>query len=428
MNTQSPPHRLSIPYLTIIVMSWRNLWRNPRRSGIMLTAICVGVWAMIFMTALMRGMVEDMLKRGIDNLPGYVQIHHPDYLDDPSVANSVTAPNNQLLVLLNSPKIVLWYSRIKVPAVIASERDTRGILLHGIDPVKEAGTILRNATMIEGGFLTSDTDKGLVIGKKLLDRLETDVGKRVVIMSQTPDNEIAERGFRIVGVYQSDLSAQEEVNVFIASEVAQKLLAVEGLVSEVAVFGRDARNVTPLLHEIDTAIAEDSETGEIGEVKAESWDTIQPYLGSMVGMMDGFVLVWVIVIFLAMSFGLANTLVMAIYERIREIGLMMSLGMHPAMVMMQVLVESVFLLAIGLVAGNILALLSLHALKGGIDLSSMAEGLEMAGVGTELYPALFISDVLTANIVVWVLGILTCIYPAWRASRFDPIKALNKPT
>ncbi len=428
MNTQSPPHRLSIPYLTIIVMSWRNLWRNPRRSGIMLTAICVGVWAMIFMTALMRGMVEDMLKRGIDNLPGYVQIHDPDYLDDPSVDNSVTAPNNQLLALLNSPKIVLWYSRIKVPAVIASERDTRGILLHGIDPAKEAGTILRNATMIEGGFLTSDTDKGLVIGKKLLDRLETDVGKRVVIMSQTPDNEIAERGFRIVGVYQSDLSAQEEVNVFIASDVAQKLLAVEGLVSEVAVFGRDARNVTPLLHKIDTAIAEDSEIGEIGEVKAESWDTIQPYLGSMVGMMDGFVLVWVIVIFLAMSFGLANTLVMAIYERIREIGLMMSLGMHPAMVMMQVLVESVFLLAIGLVAGNILALLSLHALKEGIDLSSMAEGLEMAGVGTELYPALFISDVLTANIVVWVLGILTCIYPAWRASRFDPIKALNKPT
>ncbi|MFL0800089.1 MAG: ABC transporter permease [Agarilytica sp.] len=418
---------MSIPYLTIIVMSWRNLWRNPRRSGIMLAAICIGVWAMIFMTALMRGMVEDMLKRGIDNLPGYVQIHHPDYLDDPSIVNSMKAPADELLEKLNSPKIELWYSRIKVPAVIASERETRGILLHGIDPEREANTILRNATITEGKFLASDTDSGLVIGRKLLDRLETDVGKRVVVMSQTPDNTIAERGFRIVGVYQSDLSAQEDMNVFIARKVSQKLLGMEGFVSEVAVFGAavygvGTRDVEPLLSEFETVI------GNEEKIKAESWNTIQPYLSSMVGMMDGFVLVWVIVIFLAMSFGLANTFVMAIYERIREIGLMMSLGMHPAMMMIQVLIESVFLLLMGLVAGNALAFVSLHALKGGIDLSSMAEGLEMAGVGTELYPALFMSDVLTANVVVCVLGVLTCIYPAWRASRFDPIKALNKPT
>ncbi len=422
MDKCNPPRKISIPYLTIVVMSWRNLWRNPRRSGIMLAAICIGVWAMIFMTALMRGMVEDMLMRGIDNLPGYIQIHHPDYLDDPSVVNSMAAPNNELLALLNSVEISLWYSRIKVPAVVASERETRGILLHGIDPIKEASTLLRNFTIIEGRFLTSDMDKGVIVGKKLLDRLETDVGKRIVVMSQTPENEIAERGFRIVGVYKSDLSAQEDVNVFIASKIAQNLLNVDGLVSEVAIFGVDARDTVPLLHSIEAVIEES------GTIKAESWETIQPYLNSMVGMMDGFVLVWVIVIFLAMSFGLANTLVMAIYERIREIGLMMSLGMHPSMVMMQVLVESIFLLAIGLVAGNFLALISLNALKGGIDLSSMAEGLEMAGVGTELYPALFMNDVLTANIVVSVLGVLTCIYPAWRASRFDPIKALNKPT
>ncbi len=420
--------RRSIPILALTVMSWRNLWRNPRRSGIMLVAICIGVWAMIFMTALMRGMVEDMLKRGIDNLPGYVQIHHPNYLDDPSVVNSMGSPKGELRSLLNSPEVVTWYGRIKVPAVIASERETRGMLLHGIDPVKEGDTILRNAKVIHGRFLTSETDTGVFIGKKLLDRLETDVGKRIVIMSQTPNNVIAERGFRVVGVYQSDLSAQEESNVFIGRTVAQKLLGVEGFVSEVAVFGEDMRDVSPLLLSVNAMINKGSKTNGISGIEAEAWNTIQPYLGSMVGMMDGFVLVWVVVIFLAMSFGLANTLVMAIYERIREIGLMMSLGMHPAMVMVQILVESVFLLAIGLVAGNVLAFISLHALRGGIDLSSMAEGLEMAGVGTELYPALFMRDVLTANIVVCVLGVLTCIYPAWRASRFDPIKALNKPT
>jgi len=142
-------------------------------------------------------------------------------------------------------------------------------------------------------------------------------------------------------------------------------------------------------------------------------------------MMDGFVLVWVVVIFLALSFGLVNTLVMAVFERIREIGLMQALGMRPSMILYQILLESFLLLLIGLLLGNIVAIATIIPLQGGIDISVVAKGMEMMGSSSMLYPALKIEDMVLANVIVIILGLLTSILPAWRAASLDPIKALN---
>ena len=125
---------LGARFETILTLSWRNLWRNHRRTGIMLGAIAVGVWAMIFMTALMRGMVDDMLNQGIRNLPGHIQIQHPEFLDDPNVINSIDEPRGNLLATLQRDGSWRWAKRIRVPAVVASERESRGVNLIGIEP------------------------------------------------------------------------------------------------------------------------------------------------------------------------------------------------------------------------------------------------------------------------------------------------------
>jgi ABC-type antimicrobial peptide transport system permease subunit len=145
----------------------------------------------------------------------------------------------------------------------------------------------------------------------------------------------------------------------------------------------------------------------------------------MFNMMDGFVLVWVIIIFLALSFGLVNTLVMAIFERVREIGLIQALGMRPGLIVCQILLESLMLLLIGLGIGNGLALITIKPIESGLDISAVAEGMAMMGASSVLYPKLTVADLLLANSVVIVLGILTSILPAWRAARLDPIRALN---
>jgi ABC-type antimicrobial peptide transport system permease subunit len=142
-------------------------------------------------------------------------------------------------------------------------------------------------------------------------------------------------------------------------------------------------------------------------------------------MMDGFVLVWVIIIFLALSFGLVNTLVMAIFERVREIGLIQALGMRPSLIVYQILLESLLLLLIGLAIGNSLAIITVKPLESGLDISMVAEGMAMMGASSVLYPSLTLYDMVLANTVVIILGILTSILPAWRAAKLDPVRALN---
>jgi ABC-type lipoprotein release transport system permease subunit len=401
----------------VLTLSWRNLWRNHRRTGIMLGAIVVGVWAMIFMTALMRGMVDDMLNQGIHNLPGHIQVQHPAFLDDPSVVNSIAEPGDEFRSRLDQLGATSWATRIRVPGVIASERETRGINLIGIEPAAEGDISGLPALIDTGRFLESDQDQGLIIGARLVERLETRLGKRVVIMSQDPANNIRERGFRIVGIYRAKLPELEEFNVYVARGTLQRLLHIEGRVSQLILVGDDYRDIEPLYQRLRQVLP--------ATLEARPWYQIDSYLAAMFKMMDGFVLVWIIIIFLALSFGLVNTLVMAIFERVREIGLIQALGMRPSLIVYQILLESLLLLLIGLGIGNVLALVTIKPLQSGLDISAVAEGMAMMGASSVLYPKLMAADLLMANVVVIVLGIITSILPAWRAARLDPVRALN---
>ena len=402
----------------LIMLAWRNLWRNHRRTFIMLAAIAMGVWAMIFMTALTQGMVNEMVKDGISALPGHVQVHDPDYLDDPNITNLIPTPDSEIQRKFDAAGVVSWASRIKVPAVITSERESRGVTLLGIDPARERGLTFIDYDNIDGRFLEDVNDNGIVIGRKLAETLDTGVGKRVVIMSQDPDNDIADRGFRVVGLFGANVQGFEESYVFAGKATIQRLLGIDDRVTEVVAFGDDYRHVDPLFEQVSGLVD--------GGVVVRRWYELDRYLGTMLRVMDGFVLVWVVVIFLALSFGLVNTLVMAVFERIREIGLMLALGMKPSSILGQIIIESMLLLVIGLAIGNLLAVASIEPLKSGIDISILAEGMEMMGAASVLYPQLRTEDVILANVVVLLLGFFASLSPAWRASRLQPIEAITR--
>ena len=407
-------HRLRI----LTMLAWRNLWRNHRRTAIMLGAISIGAWAMIFMTALTQGMVNEMIRDGVSALPGHVQVHHPDYRDDPNITNLLPASDTEIAATFAPAGFNAWSSRIKVPAVITSEYDSRGITLLGIDPARERGMIFVDYDEVEGRFLESADDRGVVIGHKLANTLETDVGKRIVLMSQDPDNDVADRGFRVVGLFHANVEAFEETYVFAGKHTIQNMLRVGDYVTEIVVLGDDYRDVEDEYARVVELAGSD--------VEVLRWTELDTYLGTMLSVMDGFVLIWVIVIFLALSFGLVNTLVMAVFERVREIGLMLALGMKPGSILGQILVESMLLLVIGLSIGNLLAWLTIKPLESGIDISIVAEGMAMFGASSMLYPQLRMEDVVLANVVVLILGFLASLSPAWRASRYEPIEAITK--
>jgi ABC-type lipoprotein release transport system permease subunit len=248
--------------------------------------------------------------------------------------------------------------------------------------------------------------------------LDTGVGKRVVVMSQDPDNDIADRGFRVVGLFGAKIENLETTYIFSGKKTIQTLLQIGDHVTEAVAVGDDYRNVEPLYAEVVSIVDSD--------LVVSRWTELNSYLGTMLKVMDGFVLVWVIVIFLALSFGLVNTLVMAVFERVREIGLMLALGMKPSSILGQIVIESMLLLLIGLALGNVLAFASIAPLESGIDISMVAKGMEMMGASSVLYPQLRLQDVALANTVVLVLGFFASLSPAWRASRYQPIEAITK--
>jgi len=251
----------------------------------------------------------------------------------------------------------------------------------------------------------------------MMQRLETRLGKRVVMMSQDPENTIADRGFRVVGVFEADLESGEESVVYAGRDVIQTMLGMDSDVSEIAILGDDYRTPEALATRIRHVVSTNREV--------LSWLEIDPYLSTMMRVMNGFVLVWMVVIFLALSFGLVNTLMMAVFERVREIGLMRALGMRPSGIVYEVLMESLLLLSLGLVAGNVLAISSIIWLKDGIDFSAVSEGLEMMGATSVMYPVFQLPDLVLANIVVIGLGIITSLLPAWRAAQYRPVEALS---
>jgi ABC-type lipoprotein release transport system permease subunit len=398
-------------------LAWRNLWRHRGRTTVILFALALGIWSMVFMAALVRGSLEQQLDKAILNLTGHVQLHAPGYRDDPVIEHSMPAPTAALRAVLEGAGVSAWSPRVRVPAVVSSERESAGVTLVGIDPAREHGLSFIPGAVSAGRYLEGPDDPGILLGRKLAERLETQLGRRVVLMSQDADNQIADRGFRVVGIFDAEPEAVETGAVFAGRAVAQQMLQLGDAVSEIAVMTPERARLDALLQRLRVAAP---------TLDVQPWTTIEPLIVLTEKITNVILIIWYAIVFTAMSFGLVNTLLMAVYERTREFGLYQALGMPPRHILGQVLVESLILLACALALGNLGALATLAWLADGIDLSAFAEGFEMVGISAVLLPQASPGDVLLANALVFVLGLVASLYPAWRAARVVPVEAIAR--
>jgi len=400
----------------LLTLAWRNLWRHTRRTLMILFAFALGVWSMIVIAAISRGSMEQQLDKSILNLTGHIQLHVAAFRDDPVIEHRFELPA-AAEAALNSAEVTAWAQRVRAPGVVASERESAGVTLVGIEPTREHGLSFIATAVTEGRYLESVDDQGLLLGRKLAERLETGLGRRVVLMGQDVHNQVGDRGFRVVGIFETQPRQMEDSVVFIGRATAQQMLKLGDAVTEVAVMTDDRDRLDPLLGKL-RAVAP--------TLDIQPWTVIEPLLVLTQKVTDVILVIWYAIVFAAMSFGLINTLLMAIFERTREFGLFQSLGMPPRHIVGQVLVESLMLLALALVLGNLAAWATVASLKGGIDLTSVAEGMELIGVAPVIYPAWSAGDLAIANLLVFVLGLAASLYPAWRASRHVPVEALTR--
>ncbi len=401
----------------ILTLAWRNLWRHRGRTAAILFALALGVWSMVSLAALSRGSLEQQLTKAILHLTGHIQIHAPGYRDDPVIEHRFNSLTPEIAAALSRPEVTAWAARVRVPAVVASERESAGVTLVGIDPPRERSLSFIANAITEGRYLESAEESGVLLGRKLAERLETGLGRRVVLMSQDIHNDVADRGFRVVGIFDAEPEAVETNFVFIGRATAQQLLRLDDTVSEISLMTANRNRLDEILASLRSASP---------DLDVQPWTVVEPLLVLTEKIVNVILIIWYVIVFTAMSFGLVNTLLMAVFERTREFGLFQALGMPPRHILGQVLAESLILLGMALVAGNALAWGTVYWLEDGLDLSAFAQGFEMFGISPIIYPALTAGDIAAANVLVFVLGLVASLYPAWRAARHVPVEALTR--
>jgi len=408
---------MRLPLGLLVQLGWRNLWRHRRRNVLLLAAIFVAVAGVVLTNALIRGFQYDMMDDAVRNLTGHLKVMAPGYRDDPSISEGFELADGWRPEIPAS-NLLAWTERVRVPAVILSERETRGIVLLGVDPADEREISFLGDVTITGEPLTDVRDGRILLGAELIDQLDTAVGRRVVVITQGADGLNREAGFRIAGAFDAEGTALEKSFAFTGRARLQSLLDT-GSVTEVSVrLKRDA----------DSAAAGAELSREFTGLEVLSWRELEPLAAAMFQFADTAVLIWFIIMLVALSFGLVNTLITAVMERVREFGMLRAIGMRPGQVVVQVLIESLLIMLLGL-AGGIVAGMGLVAyFADGIDLSTWSAGVEMAGLRSVLVPRLLGEDLVLITILSLVLGALGSVYPAWRAVRIQPLDALRRGT
>lgn len=395
-------------------LAWRNLWRNPRRTLITLAVVAVGVWSILSFDVIFKAWGQSSLEESLRLLTGEGQIHAAGYLDDPGVGHSMPYPSGALLRTLNGPAVGAWAPRVRVPAIIQSEYRTRAITLLGVEPTAERRVSDLPGQMLAGRYLANDSEIGIVIGGDLAVKLKTRLGKRVIVMAQAADGHLAQVGLPIIGLFGNTTPAQDEY-AFVGLSAAQATLGLNGRLSEIAFDAGPHAKLTDTVAALQRAAP---------GLDTETWMALSPLAYTMQQFSTSYTAIWLMVMFVLMAIGIVNTQLMAVFERTREFGLLQALGMRPATIVAQVMLELALLIGVGVIAGIVLMAVTLLPFTNGLSLGFLAAGSEMAGGASVLYPRLDPVDTVVYATIVWVLGVLTTLWPARTAARTPPVVAM----
>jgi len=399
-------------------LAWRNLWRNPRRTLITLIVVSVAVWSILAFSALMTAWSQSSRDATLSLLIAQGQIHASGYMDDPNIDNLMPPPDAKLLAGLNSAQIGNWASRLQLPAVAQSEYKTLPVTFVGVDPAAEEKISSIPGKIIKGRYLNGPADDGVVIGRNMAKRLKTDLGRRIILMSSGTDGWLAEQSFDVVGIYDASQEF-EDTYVFTGRRAGQDFVGLDNQIAVIAFTVPDEAALAGVISALQAAAP---------GLDVRQWRDLSPILGAIDSTMGGVIFVWLGVMMVLISIGVINTQLMAVFERTSEFGLLQALGLGPHMVLMLVTLESALLIGLGVILGNILGLATVLFLSNGIDLSAFSQALEAFKSGNILYPKVAPMDYVIYPVIIWLLGVLVALWPAWRAQKISPVEAMRHAT
>lgn len=399
-------------------VSWRNVWRNKTRSMVIITAIALGVFAGVYTIAFMIGWVNQRIEAVINTEISHIQIHHPEYIETNDVHNYITDIKKIQASIEEKQNVEAVSTRVLSTCMVSSAETGSGVQLVGINPKNEQKVTNINEKIVDGAYFEEGKKNQIVIGKKLAEKLKVKVRSKVIVTMTEMDGTLTGGAFRVAGIYQTANSAYDEMKAFVnVSDLTRLIKIDENAGHELAILLNK--------NNIEDHIAEELESA-YPELQIMTWTEIMPDMKMMNESMNLMMYIFVVIILLALGFGIVNTMLMVILERVKEIGMLMAVGMNKLRVFSMIVLETIYLSLTGGVIGIVIAVtLTAITNKTGLDLSIWAEGLNSLGFDAVIYPEIGFDVVLVVTFLVILTGILAAIYPARKAIKLNPADALR---
>jgi ABC-type lipoprotein release transport system permease subunit len=401
-------------------LAWRNIWRHRRRTVIIIGAMGLSLALMMMYDGLIEGFNQAIYGNAIRVLGGNIQIHAAGYREKFESNPLLPLQDDKAAIkaALAQPGVVSAARRIQTGGMVVNREGAFSLSIVGIDPEAEAPVSLIKKNIVEGRWLTSDDRDTVLIGRGLADEMLLKVGDRITLVGSDINKQNRQRTMTVVGIYDIGAPTAEKNTLYISLGEAQSLYGLGDKSTEIQVnieqLGKEPAVVNALIPLLPGC-------------EVESWEKNYPELKVTIERKSSVMNVFGVVIIAIAGIGILNLLLMAVYERTREIGLLGAMGLKPRQIAALFILEGTLIGAVGAAVGAVLGL-AFNLIGGqiGFDYSSYADLAEyMALITGKIYPTLGVENLLSRIMSVIVISILAAWIPATEAARREPAEALH---
>lgn len=405
--------------MLFIRLAWRNILRNGRRTALTVAAVGFGVAALVFAWALFDGSNNQSIDNMTGTFTGHVQVHRSGYADDPSLELTFSSEDLDLGRLRALEEVEAASPRLQSPVLLSTPGSSRGVMLVGVDPLSEPDVTRLQSKLLEGEYFKPHSTGGILIGSPLSKALGVGVGDELAVLAQGLYGSIGAAKYRVAGIYDTGNAMVDGEQVFVALEDASSLLSSDGRWTTVALRLRH--------HDASVALASRLGAQLSPGLEVEDWKQMLPDVAQTVAFHE-----WVATIVMTMLFGIvlvgvANTVLMSVFERRHEFGVMMAMGTRGFQVFRTIVYEGLLIGLLGLLLGVGLGYAVIgHLGAAGIDFSGNADAVQtLRGATSRLHPDLSFARMLQVGALLLLVTTAAAIYPALRISRLRPLQAIR---
>jgi putative ABC transport system permease protein len=404
----------------IFTMAWRNMWRNWRRTAIALIAVVLSVILLLLFDGLIKGSDQAIFGNAVRLYGGNLQVHAPGFREKAARLPllPLADPTAVMQVVSEEPTVIAAAPRINTAGMISNRGNSLPVLITALDPQIEAPLSLQASSITAGRFLYAEDRDAVVIGQAMADRLQVGVGDRVNLLGRRKNETMRQHSMNVVGIYNLGLPEIEKGTVYMSLTDAQILYNLRDQATAAVIFLDSVGSENQLMSQFQS---------QLPAYEVDTWQTLRPEIRETMNTKLAFTSFIGLVVLLIASIGILNLMLMAAFERTREMGVLAALGMKGRQVMGLFLTEGALIGLVGALIGCALGALLVGSLgQVGISLEGVSGMGEMGALlGDRIYPAVSLADVVSRGVLVVVVTALASLYPAWQAARKEPAVSLH---